>query len=533
MRLLPQRGSGAPKRSLGRAVEERAAALPLLLGLALLLLGAGAAALPEAFDDDPEASRVDGDRHVNRGALDLADIRANNSPTIVRNPRDGRELAVSNRVDSPQFSCGLRISRDGGVSWSEIAIPRPRGEEPKCFAPDVAYGADGTLFLAFVTLKGLGNVPNAVWLSRLEADGRLSRPKRLLGKLSFQVRLVADPVEPGRLYLTWLEASDVALYQFTRPGNPLRFMRSDDGGRTWRPPVTVSAPGLERVVAPSLAVGSGDDLHVLYLDLGGDRLDYHGAHGGKGGPPYPGPWRLISARSGDGGRSWQSALVEPRLTPTERFIVFLPPFPSIAADRKGRVYASFHDGRAGDADAYLWRSEDGGRSWGSPQRINDTPRGDRTTQHLSELAVAPDGRLDVVYYDRRRDRRDRLSEVSFQSSFDHGGHFTEALRLAQRPFSSEVGFGADRGMADLGSRLGLVSTDRSALAVWPDTRAGTEISRKQDLAAAAVSFSRPARLSEPLKALLRFGGIALMLLGAGLVASSLRRSRRAAADDPA
>ena len=502
----------------------------LIVGVALIVLGVGAALVPRAVDQDPEASRADGNKPVNAGGFDLADISANNSPTLARNPRDARELAVSNRIDSPRFSCALHVSRDGGRRWSPIAIPIPRGEEPKCFAPDVAYGADGTMFLVFVTLKGLGNVPNAVWLSRLERGGDgLSRPVRLVGKLSFQVRLVADPVKPDRLYLTWLKASDVALYQFTQPGNPVSFMRSDDGGRSWGRPVEVSAPELERVVAPSLAVGPRGALHVLYLDLADDRLDYHGAHRGQGGAPYPGPWRLVSARSADGGRTWTNALVEPRLKPIERFLVFLPAFPSLAADRaSGRIYASFHDGRLGDPDVFLWTSSDGGRSWSDARRINDTRRRDGTTQYMPKVAVAPDGRLDVLYYDRRRDARDRRNDVSLQSSFDRGESFSGALRLSERPFDSKIGFGNDRDLPDIGSRLGLLSADGDAFAVWTDTRAGTEASRKQDIVGARVAFSRPAALSEPVDAALRYGGVALALLGLALIVSSVARSRRRA-----
>ena len=495
--------------------------------MALLLLGIGAAAVPVVFDDDPTASRADGNRPVSARAFDRTDISANNSPTLVRSPVDERELAVSNRIDSPRFSCALQVSRDDGVRWSQIPIPAPKGEEPKCFAPDVAYGADGTLFLTFVTLKGRGNVPNAVWLTRRQADGSLSTPRKLAGKLSFQVRLVADPVKPGRLYLTWLKASDVALYQFPRPGNPVVFMRSEDGGRTWGRQVRVSPPALERVVAPSLAVGADGDLHMLYLDLAEDRLDYHGAHEGQGGQPYPGPWRLVAARSEDRGHSWENALVDARLKPIERFLVFLPAFPSLAADpERDRLYASFHDGRLGDPDVLLWTSGDGGRSWSEPRRINDTRERDGRTQYLPKVAVAPNGRVDVLYYDRRRDPRNRQNEVAIQSSFDRGASFASSLRLSEGAFDSRVGFGSDRDLPDIGSRLGLASADTDAVGVWTDTRAGTEISRKQDQVAARVLFSDGDALSQPLEAVLRYGGVALVILGLGLIAASVIRRPR-------
>ncbi|CAN5571037.1 hypothetical protein BH20ACT19_BH20ACT19_11400 [soil metagenome] len=512
------------------ALARRLPALPLRLvfGAGLVLLGVGAAAVPEAFDERQAAVGEAGNRPVNAGAVDLADIRANNSPTLVRNPRDGRELAVANRIDSPRFSCGLHTSRDGGTRWSRISVPAPAGGQGRCFAPDVAFDADGTLYLSFVTLRGRGNVPSAVWLSRLEG-ATLSQPVKLLGPLSFQVRLVADPIEPGRLYLTWLDASGVGLFQFSETGNPVMFMRSDDGGREWERPVAVSPPQRERVVAPSLAVGRDGDLHVLYLDLGDDQLDYAGAHEGRGGAPYPGPWELALARSADGGRTWGDSVVDPEVKPTERIVVFIPPFPSLAADPdSGRLYASFHDGRLGDPDVLLWASTDGGRSWGERKRVNDTPPGDGTAQYLPKLAVAPNGRLDVLYYDRRRDPGNAFNEVSMQSSVDGGESFTDHLRVSKRRFDSRIGFGAERDLPDLGSRLGLVSADAAALAVWTDTRAGTETSLKQDLAAGLVRFSAPARLSGPLESALRYGGISLALLGLALLASLAvtRRGRR-------
>ena len=118
------------------------------------------------------------------------------------------------------------------------------------------------------------------------------------------------------------------------------------------------------------------------------------------------------------------------------------------------------------------------------------------------------------------------SDLSFQSSSDGGKTFTPRLRLSDKPFSSRIGFGADRDLPDIGSRLGLLSTDTRSLAVWTDTRAGTEASYKQDLGQAVVAFSDPARLSDTLESLLRYGGIALALVGLLVLAGALLWSRR-------
>lgn len=485
------------------------------LGAALVLVGVGAVLLSTGLDRAPTARLTGGDVPVNPGARDPADIDANNSPTLVRNPVVAGELAVVNRVDTPRYACGLNVSRDGGSHWSSVAVPIPRGEERKCFAPDASFAADGTLHVTYVTLEGTGNVPHAVWLVSSPDGGRtLGTPRRLLGPLAFQVRLVSDPARPRRLYVTWLQASDVGLYRFAQPGNPIQVMRSDDGGSTWSRPARVSGPARARVVAPAPAVGPGGELYVLYLDLRDDRLDYEGANEGFGGPPYAGRFALVLGRSRDGGASWDESVVAQRIVPTERFIAFLPPFPSIAVDRgSGRIYAAFQDGRLGRPDVYVWSLARGAGRWTAPVRVNDTRARDGTSQYRPKLAVAPDGRLDVLYYDRRADPRDRRTDVSLQTSSDGGATFSRRLRVTDRAFDSRIGTGSERGLPDLGSRIGLVSTDSRALAAWTDTRSGTEASNKQDIAFAEVAISDPVRLARPARDALRYGGLALVLAG--------------------
>ena len=69
-----------------------------------------------------------------------------------------------------------------------------------------------------------------------------------------------------------------------------------------------------------------------------------------------------------------------------------------------------------------------------------------------------------------------------------------------------------------------MSDDVRALAVWPDTRAGTPVSLKQDLARRVVAFSPADGLGSGAKLVLRAGGIALLLAGlALLVLVGLRR----------
>jgi len=495
----------------------------IIVGVSLLVVAAGAALISTAYDDAPKASVLSGDAPVNAGAGNPADIRSNNSPTLARNPVKAANVVVSNRIDTPQFACVLNVSFDGGAKWTQTPVPIPTGEEPKCFAPDAAFASDGRLYLSFATLKGRGNVPNAVWTASSADGGRtLSKPVRAGGALRFQVRLAVDPLDSRRIHLTWVKAAAVGFLKFSQPDiNPIESVRSDDGGATWQNPVRVSSPSRARVIAPVPAVGSKGELYVLYLDVGEDRLDYEGGHLGKGGAPYQGRFGLVLARSLDGGRTWAEIVIDQEIKPIHRFVALFPPYPALALDRRsGRIYAAFHDARLGDPDVSVWSLPAGGRKWSGPTRVNDTPKHDGTWQYLPQLAVAPNGRLDVLYYDRRSDRQNIFNQVSFQSSSDHANSFVPSVRLSSRPFDSRIGFGGKNGLPDLGSRLALLSDKHRTLAVWTDTRAGTSASNKQDLSRAVVAFSDPPRLSEPVMYGLRYGGLALALLGLCLVGSA-------------
>jgi hypothetical protein len=331
------------------------------------------------------------------------------------------------------------------------------------------------------------------------------------GALAFQVRIAADPATPRRLVLSWVQVTGTSSYGFSGPGNPIAVSTSDDAGATWTAPVRASAPSRARLVAPTPLVAN--DLYVAFLDVGNDRLDYEGGHGGKGGPPYDGSWSLVVARSTDGGTSWQESVADQHLVPAERFLQLFVPTPAFIVSGTN-MYLAYTDARLGDADVYVWRSNDRGVRWSGAVKVNDTRTRDGKEQYRPALSAAPSGRLDVIYYDRRADPNNSDNGVSLQSSFNEGLSFSRSVRLSDRPFSSQIGFGSENQMPDLGSRLGLVSTDAGALAVWSDTRNGTPLIQKQLLARGFVSISR----SEPsLRAPLRIGGLVALAFGVSLV----------------
>ena len=498
------------------------------LGLAAMSLGL-VAALAAAV----ALYRTGGDTTI--GANSLVNppgvITVNNSPTVVQDPADPKRAVIAHRVDRPGFSALLEWSGDGGSTWQPTSLPLPPGTEPcaaspeqkPCpFGPDVAFAPDGTLYVLYLSLQGRGNTPAALWLTRSTDGGRtLEQPVRVAGDLTFQPRIVVDA--KGVVHLVWLDAEAVGLNQLAGPAAVVT-ARSEDGGRTFSTPLPISDATRERVGAASPVVDSGGNVVVLYQDFKDDRRNF----GGLVGPVPEDPYALVVTRSADGGRTFGPGVeLESGFVPARRFLVFLPEYPSLAAGPDGALYVAWADARNGDEDVFLRRSGDGGDSWSEPIRINDNATRDGTGQYLPRVAVAPNGRVDVLFYDRRADPGDVQTEVFLASSKDGRGSFTNR-RVSSQPFNSAIGptFGPEYG-TDFGTRIGLVSTDEGALASWTDTRLGDVNTGRQDVFAAAVTMSSGA-LARTVPVLILLAAVA----GGALALLLIRRRSRPADSQP-
>lgn len=457
---------------------------------------------------------------------------SNNSPTIVADPNDRRFVAMANRMDAPDFSCALQVSGDGGRNWVPAdPVPElPKGAE-KCYAPEIAFDDRGRLYYLFVGLAGEGNEPMGVFLTSSTDSARsFTEPREVLGPLNFAVRMAIDPASGrrGRLHLVWIKAtSDPPLGGFGPPPNPIMSAHSDDGGETFSKPVQVNDPDRQRVVAPALTLGPDRRVHVAYYDLGEDQRDYQGLEG----PVWEDKWALVVATSADGGRRFGSGVVaEPAVTPFERVMLILtmpPPALVVAGDR---VCLAWGDARHGDADVFVRCSPDAARSWGVARRVNDDALGNGRSQYLPRLAVAPTGRLDAVFFDRREGPINRVNNVFFTYSTDGGRSFGPNLKVSAHGSDSQIGQRyanvSAKGQVELGSRLGLLSTNRSVVVAWPDTRNARPASTSQDL------FSTVVEIPSGRERSLGWAAVGILLLLGGTVAAATARRRRVPRHEP-
>ena len=442
-------------------------------------------------------------------------IDVNTSPVAAAHPRRPEVMAVAGRVDAPRLNCTVAVTTTGGEAWRALDLPLAPGAD-NCFWPAVAFDGDGNLLVLYTPTGGPFNLPAALWLQRftpeLVADGP---PVRVAGALTFQPRLA---VAGRRVLVAWVAATEERATKFLGfgpPPNPIVLTRSDDGGRTFAPPVTVSEPS-RLAVQPTLLAGPGGEVVVGALDLAGDRFTYQTAHEGRPGPPPAGPWRLVMWRSSDGGATFgPAATVAEGVVPPQRVLIDLAPAPAFALDpARGRLYAAWETGR----DVMLSRSDDRGTTWSPPRRLGPAAGG----QFLPGVAVAPDGRVDVAYYDRSGDPDDVLAEVVLDSSSDGGRTFASTV-ISDQPFDSIVGsFNGDDVM--LGSHVAVIAQAETTTVVWPDTTRGNRTTNVVDLVSATVEVRPSAGVRVPLLA----GGVLLILLAIALSwpGSAVRRGGR-------
>lgn len=456
-------------------------------------------------------------------------IDVRNSPTIVRNPLRNDNVVAAYRMDRPGFSGFLSYSENGGRTWEQTTLPlavdvpkcaaSPKGE-PCPFGPDVAFGADGTLYVLYVALRGSGNDPGSLWLSTSTDGGRtLALPAEVSGELAFQARLAIDP--KGPVHITWLQAFGTGNLSFTEPVPYVVAVRSDDKGKTFSPQVRVSDPARARVGGPSPVVDTRGRLHVLYTDYKENRRDFSALPG----PPAELPFALVVSTSSDGGKTFgRGTEIEGGLLPTRRFLIYLPEYAQIASGPGDRLYVTWADGRNGDDDVFLRRSIDGGQSWSEPVKVNDNPA-DGTAQFLPKVDVAPDGRVDVLFLDGRNDPSKKLLDAYLATSANGGKSFKN-VRLSAQPFDSTVGptFGDEYG-TDFGTKLGLASANGVANAVWTDTHLGTPATGRQDVAFASATLATD---RSGLRAFL----VVILLLVIGAIALFVLRSRRSDGASP-
>ena len=452
-------------------------------------------------------------------------VRFHNTPQIARNPTNGELVVVESDVRGSR-RCNIHLSTDEGRTWAPGGDPMVEPVTDCGFYGEygpyatLAFGKNGDLYVAFVASEFLqrarNDVPRHVFLARSSDGGRTFDTTRVFDSpdgnpdrgLNKGPMVAVDPNAPERVYVGWRQGIFAPNAKEKLKTN---VAVSQDGGRTFGAPVDLTD---ERGGDyPGLAVDGDGTVHAVYWTRA-----FPPASSTAPGPPRP----IQYVQSADRGRTWSKGqVIDPGNQSTPR-----PPL--LAADpRSSAVYMVWYTnaevnnqapGYQGFHDIYLRASTDAGRTWGDRLTVND----DRTTANQFEpgLSIAPNGRLDIAWYDFRHSpappvpttgqgSEQGVSDVYYASSTDRGRSVSPNVRITDR--------GMDRTLGgwkfDSKFNVGISSSNDTVYFAWQDSRNAIRDTDAEDVYTAALALDGTTADAEPAGS----GAPSWLLVGSGVL----------------
>ena len=387
-------------------------------------------------------------------------------------PTDSNHLLGASKFfyypQSYSFYTGVFESFDGGATWSE---EQPTGVENYSMTSDPVTTFDnvGNAFFTLLTRgpTGLDMLKKAVgangWTQTIVDQTTYTDKQWIMGDQDWQ------NISPyaGNLYMSWTS--------FGGPVTGIVFSRSTDGNLTWSPPIALSSGDVQGSV-PGVAPDG-----TVYVVFGRSIF-------------YGGPGTMEIVKSTNGGTSFDAPIVAANITaipynlpdPFNHWTNFRSPasLPGFAVSpTNGYLYIVWSDYRNGDADIYLARSVDGGSSWETPVRLNDDPISNGIDQFQPQVTVAQNGRVSVMWFDRRMPCPDLpwipdahigiyngCIDTFLTRSYDDGTTWTPNARVSNQTWDWTLNLPLDGGgNGFIGDYQGIAANDMFDFPFWNAT----------------------------------------------------------------
>ena len=484
------------------------------------LVAAAAAPVASGAEKAALALSVDGAVQV---TSDPKPVRGHMIPAMAVDPKNQRVLAIA-EGDAIGGACTVHVSTNGGLSWRQAATPEIPPRWTECTfqnigtLADVAFASDGTLYYAFggydpTTYEGQVFLARSADLGATWKTTPLPRVPRDMAKgelgLDGVPSIAVDPKDPLRVHVAWSSNwGSWTLRDAAREGKEYYWdivMRpyvatSTDGGDSFSAPTNLAeglrvSPEVEGVkTPPDVLVGRNGEVHVVF----GERTGAGPRTDPQGDAP---PAGIYVATSRDSGKTYEGKRIYSEPAPANRRTAFLWPARAASDPRTGALYVVWEQlSNAGQPVAIsMMRSLDGGGTWSEPQKVNDVtpPRKITYMELFPDVSVAPNGRVDIAWYDPRHDSTvapnppagaNAFHDVYYTYSQDQGATWAANVRVTDRTIDRRIGPTA---VGDVQGKVGVASTDRGAYIAWDDTRNGSTVNQAQD-----IYFTR-VRLDEP------------------------------------
>jgi hypothetical protein len=117
---------------------------------------------------------------------------------------------------------------------------------------------------------------------------------------------------------------------------------------------------------------------------------------------------------------------------------------------------------------YERASTDGGKTWSPPKALDDEDPKTFGGQFFPNLSIAPNGRIDVAWWDTRDKQGLRATDVYYTYSTDDGKTWSKNQRITDVSVDRHYGIWGNN--YDIASAPGIASNNSYVVFGWDDTR---------------------------------------------------------------
>ena len=501
---------------------------PLRMAVAVLVSGAAlAGVVPETGAQTSVPTLRAGVNKRIGGKAPL--LRTAEAAGLAVNPADPRHI-VESEVNPRYGFCQFNTSFDGGDTWTTGVLTAPArfGATP-CIAFNavnrlrmdggIAFGSGQNVYIAFDSRSPDGSDGSSTLVARSTDGGRTFAQAVVV--------LAGTPgIDPGfgnaagqqqsylrpKLGVERRAGGDRVIVAASGTGYNSRSATvavSDDGAQTWGPGVDAQPAGVTAQYVSNPVVGPEGTIYVSWRTQNSVALGF----------AADAPEQNWVAHSTDGGQTWSANVQRVLAAPNKEARVNER---RLGVDvRDGTLYQVDNETKVvNNADIWLSRSNDKGATWSTPVRVNDDPTSPAVAQSIPNISVAPGGRVDIAWSDRRNSYGGQTNhhDIYMASSGDGGHTFSANRRLTDRSLSLTNGLTTVRSTDFFVPAITPLGPSELMVA-WADSRETDFESENMDIYSARVQvnaggpppvsrlpLSQPAGLSAALSKLAYPGG---------------------------
>ena len=352
---------------------------------------------------------------------------AANEPSIAVDPTNPNRMAIGWRqfdtVTNNFRQAGVAFTTNGGMTWTSSVLT------PGLFRSDPVLDsdADGNFYYS-----SLSSTTKAEVFKSSDGGATWGPPINSYG--GDKQWLAIDRTNgPGRgnIYQHWnVQFSNVANTSFTR---------STDGGASYDFPTTGPNPFSKW---GTMDVGPNGTLYIAgaALNTNNGHLFAKSTNAQNAGqtPTFTTQSISLGGTTSTGGVNPAGLLGQVSIATDHSF-----------TSKRGNIYVlgSVDPVGSDPLDVMFIRSTDDGQTWSAPIKINDNPSGENSYQWFGTMAVAPNGRIDVVWNDTSVAANNSLSVLNYAYSWDGGLTWLGNMALTA-PFNHSLGYPSQNKMGD-------------------------------------------------------------------------------------